>query len=269
MPRASKRRPTSPGPPPSVTGAGDVLAGSHMHSCSVKRACAISASTLPADCGGMYSPTLASLRFPTGGVIYPYSSRSHASQKPHIGLAYRTGNHLSLRRPTVLQYQVRRPLGACQTGVDQEALRAYPLSGQVEVVQARHSGARSAGEAAFSGGWERANGLDSRQVLAPDQHTAPARLRRVEQVFEIALVLTRVPRIPWVQLLEGDDQGRSFGGDARVDGLGTYEPRTVQILHHRTIWDRQTLEGHVETGDARRDQAFHNLAHDWVLSPIH
>jgi hypothetical protein len=101
----------------------------------------------------MYSPILASLRFPTGGVIYPYISRTHSSQKPHIGLAYRTGNHLSLRRPTVLQYQVRRPLGACQTGVDQEALRAYPVSGQVEVVQTRHSGARSVGEAAFSGVW--------------------------------------------------------------------------------------------------------------------
>src|ERR671912_2295140 len=259
MPRASKRRPTSPGPPPSVTGA--VLAGSHMHSCSIDRMCIISANTLPADCGGMYSPT--------EWTIHSYSSRTHSSQKPHIGLAYRTGSHLSPRRPTVLQYQVRRPLGACQTGVDQEALRAYPVSGQVEVVQARHSGARSAGEAAFSGGWERADGLDTRQVLAPDQHTAPARLRRVEQVFEIALVLTRVSRIPWVQLLEGDDQGRSLGGDARVDGLGTYEPRTVQILHHRTIWDRQTLEGHVETGDAGRDQAFHNLAHEWVLSPLH
>jgi hypothetical protein len=133
MPRASKRRPTSPGPPPSVTGAGDVLAGSHMHSYSIERMCIISANTLPADCGGMYSPT--------EWTIHSYISRTHSSQKPHIGLAYRTGNHLSLRRPTVLQYQVRRPLGACQTGVDQEALRAYPVSGQVEVVQTRHSGA--------------------------------------------------------------------------------------------------------------------------------
>jgi hypothetical protein len=160
-------------------------------------------------------------------------------------------------------------MGAGHAGIDQEAFRAYPVSCQVEVVQARHSRARSAGEAAFSGGWERTDGLDTRQVLAPDQRTAPARLRRVEQVFEIPLVLARVPRIPWVQLLEGDDQGRPFWGEARVDGLGTYEPRTVQILHHRTIWDRQALEGHVEAGDARRDQAFHNLAHDWVLSPIH
>src|SRR5215211_6977300 len=84
-------------------------------------------------------------------------------------------------------------MGAGHAGIDQEAFRAYPVSCQVEVVQARHSGARSAGEAAFSGGWERTDGLDTRQVLAPDQRTAPARLRRVEQVFEIALVLTRVP----------------------------------------------------------------------------
>src|SRR5215216_7735311 len=124
----------------------------------------------------MYSPTLATLRFPTGGAIYPYSSRTHSSQKPHIGLAYRTGSHLSPRRPTVLQYQFRRSMGAGHAGVDQEALRAYPLSGQVEVVQTRHSGARSAGEAAFSGGGERADGLDTRQVLALDQQTAPARL---------------------------------------------------------------------------------------------
>src|SRR5918993_797396 len=144
----------------------------------------------------MYSPTIASLRFPTGGVIYPYSSRSHASQKPHLRLAYRTGSHLSPRRPTVLHHQFRRSMGAGHAGVDQEALRAYPVSGQIEVVQAWHPGTRSAGEAAFSGGWERANGLDTRQVLAPDKHAAPSRLRRLEQVFEIALVLARVPWMP-------------------------------------------------------------------------
>src|ERR671912_2550647 len=189
----------------------------------------------------MYSRTLAPLCFPAGWAIYPYSSRSHSSQEPNLGLAYRTGSHLSPRRPTVLQHQFRRPSGAGHASVDQEALGAYPVPGQVEVVQARHPGTRPAGEAAVSGGWERADGLDTRQVLPLDQHATPSRLRHVEQVFEFALVLARVPGIPRVQLLEGDDQGRPFGGDARVDGLGTYEPRSVQILHHRTIWDRQAL----------------------------
>src|ERR671911_1094622 len=172
----------------------------------------------------MCSPTLASLCFRTGWAIHPYSSRSHSSQEPHIGLANRTGSDLSPRGPPVLQHQLCRQLGAGHAGVDQEALGADPVSAQVEVVQARHPWTRSTGEAAVSGGWERADSLDTRQVLAPDQHAAPARLRRLEQVFEVTLVLARVPRIPWVELLEGDDQGRPFGGDARVNGLGTHEP---------------------------------------------
>jgi hypothetical protein len=45
-------------------------------------------------------------------------------------------------------------------------------------------------------------------VLAPDHHAPPAWLRRLEQLFEVALVLARVPRISRVELLEGDDQGR-------------------------------------------------------------
>src|SRR5215207_2286451 len=101
----------------------------------------------------MYASTLASLCFPTEWTIHPYNSRTHSSQKAHLRLAYRTGSHLSPRRPTVLQHQFRRPLGAGQAGVDQEALRAYPVSGQVEVVQVRHSGAWSAREATFSGVW--------------------------------------------------------------------------------------------------------------------
>src|SRR5215217_7132686 len=215
-------------------------------------------------CGSGSPPRKRSERTP------PRTPRPRAqSQKPHIGLPYGTGGHLSPRRPTVLQHQFRRSMGAGHAGVDQEALRAYPVSGQVEVVQARHPGTRSAGEAAFSGGWERADGLDTRQVLSPDKHAAPSRLRCVEQVFEITLVLARVPRIPWVQLLEGDDQGRPFGGDARVDGLGAHEPRTVQVLYYRTVRNRQTVQGNVEAGDARRDQALHDLAHGRVLSPIH
>src|SRR5215213_7209825 len=99
----------------------------------------------------MYSPTLASLRFPTEWTIHLHSSRTHSSRKWHLRLAYRTGSHLSPRRPTILHYQFRRSMGAGHAGVDQEALRAYPISGQVEVVQARHSGTRPAGEAAFSG----------------------------------------------------------------------------------------------------------------------
>src|SRR5215203_112107 len=199
------------------------------------------------------------------------ASRRGIDPSPHIArtrgalLANRTSGHLFPREPTVLQHQLGRPFGAGHAGIDQETLRTYPVSGQVEVVQAQHSGARSAGEAPFSGGWERADGLDTRQVLALDQHTAPARLRRVEQVFEIALVLARVPGIPRVEMLEGDNQGRPFGGDAGVDGLGAHEPRTVQILHHRTIWDRQTLEGHVEASDPRRGQAIHDPAYGRVL----
>src|SRR5918994_278846 len=181
----------------------------------------------------MPSPTLASLCFRTGWAVHPYSSGSHSSQEPHLGLANRTGSHLSPQGPTVLQHQLRRPLGTGHTGIEEEALRADPVSGQVEVVQARHPGTRSTCEAAFSGGWERADSLNTRQVLAPDQHAAPSRLHRLEQVFEVALVLARVPEIPWVQLLEGDDQGRPFGGNARVNGLGTHEPQPVQVLNHR------------------------------------
>src|ERR671916_1153731 len=191
------------------------------------------------------------------------------SPQTHIGLANRTGGHLSPRGPAVLQYQLRRPSGAGHAGVDQEALRSDPVSGKVKVVQSRHPRVRSAGEAAFSGGGERADGLDARQVLAPDQRTAPARLRRVEQVFEVALVLARVPRVPRVELLECDDQGRPFRSDAGVHGLGAHEPWSVQVLHHRTIGDRQALEGHVEASDPRGGQAVHAPAHGRVLSPIH
>src|SRR5215217_633341 len=74
--------------------------------------------------------------------------------------------------------------------------------------------------------------------------------------------------MPRIKLLEGDNKGRSFGGDARVDGLGTHEPRTVQVLYYRTARNRQTTQGYVEAGDARRDQAVHDLAHGRVLSPI-
>src|SRR5918995_1743846 len=188
------------------------------------------------------------------------SSRRYLPQQPHTGLANRTGGHLTPRGPAVLQYQLRRPSGAGHAGVDQEALRSDPVSGKVKVVQARHPRVRSAGEAAFSGGGERADGLDARQVLAPDQRTAPARLRRLEQVFEVALVLARVPRIPRVELLEGDNQGRPFGGDAGVDRLGAHEPWSVQVLHHRTIGDRQALQGHVEASDPRGAQPVHQLA---------
>src|SRR5215208_5376737 len=72
-----------------------------------------------------------------------------------------------------------------------------------------------------------------------------------------------------IELLEGDDKGRSFGGDARVDGLGAHEPRTVEVLYYRTVWDWQTAQGKVEAGDARRDQAIHDPAHSRMLSPIH
>src|SRR5919112_3718986 len=111
----------------------------------------------------MYSPTLASVRFPTELTIHLHSSRTHSSRKSHLRLAYRTGSHLSPQGPTVLQHQLRRPLGAGHAGVDQEALRADPVSGQVEVVQARHPWTRSTGEAAVCGSWERADSLDTRQ----------------------------------------------------------------------------------------------------------
>src|SRR5215204_5257851 len=96
----------------------------------------------------------------------------------------------------------------------------------------------------------------------------PSRLRRVEQVFEITLVLARVPWMPRIELLEGDNQGCPFGSDAQVDGLGAHEPRTVQVLYYRTARNRQTVQGNVEAGDACRDQALHDLAHGRVLSRL-
>src|SRR5215217_2338361 len=72
-----------------------------------------------------------------------------------------------------------------------------------------------------------------------------------------------------IELLEGDDKGCSFGGDARVDGLGAHEPRTVEVLYYRTVWDWQTAQDNVEAGNARRDQAIHDPAHSRMLSPIH
>src|ERR687897_1009616 len=217
----------------------------------------------------VHSHTFAPVCFATGWSITPTALDATHLKSPHIELANRTGSHLYPREPAVLQYQFRRTSGAGHTGVDQEALRADPVCGQIEVVQARHPGTRSTGEAAFSGGWERANGLDTRQVLSLDQRVTPSRLRRVEQVFEITLVLARVPWMPRIELLEGDNQGRPFGSDARVDGLGAHEPRTVQVLYYRTARNRQTVQGNVEAGDARRDQALHDLAHGRVLSPIH
>src|SRR5215207_2861289 len=83
-------------------------------------------------------------------------------KRPYLELANRTGSHLYPQEPAVLQYQFRHTSGAGHAGVDQEAFRAYPVSGQVEVVQAWHPRAWSAGEAAASGGWERADGLDAR-----------------------------------------------------------------------------------------------------------
>src|SRR5215218_8752239 len=101
-------------------------------------------------------------RVPPDGRSTPTAFDATHLKKAHIELANRTGSHLYPREPAVLQYQFRRTSGAGHTGVDQEALRADPVCGQVEVVQARHPGIRSTGEAAFSGGWERANGLDTR-----------------------------------------------------------------------------------------------------------
>src|SRR5215207_1421772 len=99
---------------------------------------------------------------PPDGQSTPTALDTTHLKKPRIELANRTGSHLYPREPAVLRYQFRRASGAGHTGVDQEALRADPVCGQVEVVQARHPGTRSTGEAAFSSGWKRANGLDTR-----------------------------------------------------------------------------------------------------------
>src|SRR5215203_262583 len=255
---------------PSVTGAGDVPAGSLLRTPAPSSGCARSLIT-------PYQRTVEECLLSHLGLIVlshrmgnpPIQRSKPLSSKPYIGLASRTGSHLYPRGPTVLQHQFRRPSGAGHVCVDQEALRADPVSGQVEVVQACYPGTRSTGETAFSGSWERANGLDTWQVLSLDQRSPPSRLRRVEQVFEITLVLARVPWMPRIELLEGDNQGRPFGSDARVDGLGAHEPRTVEVLYYRTVRYRQTAQGNVEAGDARRDQAVHDPAHGRVLSPIH
>ena len=58
-------------------------------------------------------------------------------------------------------------------------------------------------------------------------HARGVRLRDASLLQTSAVVLARVPGIPRVELLEGENQGRPFGGNARVNGLGTHEPRPV------------------------------------------
>src|SRR5215207_10660099 len=152
--------------------------------------------------------------FHTGGSV-PEVQVLPPTAPPSTLLACRTGCHLSPREQAVFQHQLRCSLGAGHARVDEEALRADPIPGQVEVGDPQHSGIRTSGEAAVLGSGERADGLDAQQVLAPDQHVAPTRLRRVEQVLEVALVLTWVTGVPWIQLLERDNKGPSLGRDAR------------------------------------------------------
>src|SRR5215203_5666110 len=158
-------------------------------------------------------------------------------------LTYRTGDSLSLRGGDVLRHHLRGPVGTGDARIHQEAFGADPISGQVQVDNAWHLRPRSAGKAAFSNGGECAGSLDAWHELSFYQHITPARLRCVQQVFEVTLVLARVSWMPRIQLLEGDDEGRAFRGDARVDRLGTHEPRAVQVLHHRTLRDRQAAKG--------------------------
>src|SRR5215207_6332738 len=108
---------------PSVTGAGDVPARSLItpYQWTVEE-CLLSHLGLIVLSHRMGDP--------------PIQRPKPPSSKPYLGLASRTGSHLYPRGPTVLQYQFRRPSGAGHTSVDQEALRADPVCGQVEVVQA-------------------------------------------------------------------------------------------------------------------------------------
>ncbi len=135
-------------------------------------------------------------------------------------LADGTGGHLPPRRRIVFQHQPSGAPGAGRAGVHQEALRSDPVPREIEVLQARHPGTGTAREAAPSGGRQRAHGFDARQVLAIDQDVAPARLGRVEQALEVALVRALVPGVSRIELLESVDEGGSFGGDARVDETG-------------------------------------------------
>ena len=138
----------------------------------------------------------------------------HFSQGP---LAYGTGGHLPTRRRVVLQHRSRGATGAGRAGVHQEALRSDPVPRKIQVLQARHPGTGTPREAAALCGRQRAHGLDARQELAIYEDLAPARLGRVEQVLQIPLVLTRVPGTPGVELLEGVDERRPFGGDLGVE----------------------------------------------------
>ena len=122
---------------------------------------------------------------------------AYACRITTVALAQRTGGLPFSRRYPVFQHRPRGTAGASHAGVHEEALRSHPVSRKIEAFQVRHPLARAPGEASAAGRGQRADGFHTRQVLALDEHFAPAGLRPVQQVLEVSLVLA------WVSWMSG------------------------------------------------------------------
>src|ERR671921_368632 len=150
-------------------------------------------------------------------------------------LACRGAKRLSAREQVVLEQEPSRLSRACRTCVGEEPLRTDPVASQIQVRKTGYPHLRPAGEAPLGRGGQRADGLYTRQVLAIDEDVAPSTLRRIQQPFELALVLARISGAPRIKLLESAYHGTSFGGDACVDRLGGHEPRAFHVLDNRML----------------------------------
>src|SRR2546425_6672010 len=124
-----------------------------------------------------------------------------------------SNEHFASHRERVfLQHHLRDPARAAQARIREEAF-TDPITCQVEVAQAWHPRTGTSGIAIATNRRQHTNSLDMRQVDTLDQHVAPAWLHRIKQVFQVALIFSRIAQVLWIELLESMDQRPSLWCD--------------------------------------------------------